>query len=511
MTYVGIDGTDYASSTTAPTEAGEYQASASFAGNADHTGSSNTADFAITPATATITVTGFSGEYDGAAHGVVSSSARGVGGATIAGLSVNSTTYRDAPGGLVGWSFSNPDYVSQSGNATVTISPAILNYTIADDIQTHGTPADLASDLGTTIAGVNGETLDIAYSSIGDTTTADVGNYDITGIVSNGTGLVSNYTVNLTDGTLTVEPVSELLTPIVTVADAGGTYSSSAFQATGTVTGTSGVNLGTPTFRYYSGTYATAGDLDEVVALSGAPVNAGTYTVLASYAGDSDYTAASAVATFTISRATLDYTILNAGQTYGSPADLAEDLPATFSTGVNGQTLDIAYASSGDTATASVAAYPITGVVSNGTGLLGNYTVNLTDGTLTVNKATVSRTIGNDSQTYGNPVNLATGLGTSIPTGVNGETLDITYSSTGDTATASVGGYNITGVVSSGSGLLSNYTVSLTAGRLTVSAATPSVSVTDSGGTYTSNRLLRDRNGDRRERRQSRHADVHVL
>ena len=63
VTYVGIDGTDYASSTTAPTEVGEYQASASFAGNADHTGSSNTADFAITPATATITVTGFSGGY----------------------------------------------------------------------------------------------------------------------------------------------------------------------------------------------------------------------------------------------------------------------------------------------------------------------------------------------------------------------------------------------------------------------------------------------------------------
>ncbi len=239
VTYVGIDGTDYASSTTAPTDVGEYQASASFAGNTDHTGSSNTADFAITPATATITVTGFSGGYDGEPHGVASSSATGVGGATIAGLSVDGTTYTDAPGGLVDWSFSNPDYASQNGEVTVTINPAVINYRIADDIQTQGTPADLASDLGTTIAGVNGETLDIAYSSIGDTTAADVGNYDITGVVSNGTGLVSNYTVNLTDGTLTVEPVGELPTPVVTVADVGGTYSSLAFQATGTVTGIS--------------------------------------------------------------------------------------------------------------------------------------------------------------------------------------------------------------------------------------------------------------------------------
>ncbi len=68
----------------------------SFAGEEDDTGSSNTADFAITPATATITVTGFSGGYDGEPHGVVSSSATGAGGATIAGLSVDGTTYTDA-------------------------------------------------------------------------------------------------------------------------------------------------------------------------------------------------------------------------------------------------------------------------------------------------------------------------------------------------------------------------------------------------------------------------------
>ena len=62
---------------------------------------------------------------------------------------MNSTTYRDAPGGLVGWSFSNPaDYGSQSGNATVTIGQAGSTVTVTPasssvtyDTQQHGATA----------------------------------------------------------------------------------------------------------------------------------------------------------------------------------------------------------------------------------------------------------------------------------------------------------------------------------------------------------------------------------
>ena len=131
---------------------------------------------------------------------------------------------------------------------------------------------------------------------------------------------------------------------------------------------------------------------------------------------------------------------------------MATDLGTTIPTGVNGQNLDITYASTGDTGTASVGGYAITGVVSNGTGGWATTRVTLTPGTLTVNKATLDYTIGSDAQTYGTPAELATDLGTTIPTGVNGQNLDITYASTGDTGTASVGGYAITGVVSNGTG-----------------------------------------------------------
>ncbi len=257
------------------------------------------------------------------------------------------------------------------GTGTLTVDPAVVNYTIGTDSQTYGSPANLATDLGTTIAGVNGETLGITYSSTGDTATANVGTYAITGVVSDGTGLASNYTVNLTPGTLTVN------------------------------------------------------------------------------------------------QAVVNYPIGIDSQTYGSPANLATDLGTTIA-GVNGETLGITYSSTGDTATANVGTYAITGVVSDGTGLASNYDVTLTPGVLTVNPATI--TIGNDTQTYGSPANLATDLGTTIA-GVNGETLGITYSSTGDMATANVGTYAITGVLGTGgTGLASNYIV--TNGMLTVTPAT---------------------------------------
>jgi hypothetical protein len=97
--------------------------------------------------------------------------------------------------------------------------------------------------------------------------------------------------------------------------------------------------------------------------------------------------------------------------------------------------------------------------------------VDLTPGTLKVNPYEFSYTIGNDSQYYGHPANLAQDLGTTIPTGVNGQNLDISYSSLGDTASAPVGTYDIDGTVSDGTGLAADYKVDLTPGTLTVNPA----------------------------------------
>jgi hypothetical protein len=81
---------------------------------------------------------------------------------------------------------------------------------------------------------------------------------------------------------------------VVTVADSGGAFTGAAFAATATAT-VFGVDLPAPALTYFLGTSATG------TPLNGAPTDPGTYTLLASYAGNAEYPAASAQTMFTIS------------------------------------------------------------------------------------------------------------------------------------------------------------------------------------------------------------------
>ena len=51
--------------------------------------------------------------------------------------------------------------------------------------------------LATLVPGIDDDTLNIAYSSIGDNSTAHVGTYDINAQFSDGSGKASNYTVTI--------------------------------------------------------------------------------------------------------------------------------------------------------------------------------------------------------------------------------------------------------------------------------------------------------------------------
>jgi len=112
-------------------------------------------------------------------------------------------------------------------------------------------------------------------------------------------------------------------------------------------------------------------------------------------------------------------------------------------------------------------------VVSNGTGLATNYSVTLTDGSLTVTQKELTITIGSATKVFAQTINLEGVLGTSVGTGVNGETLNLTYSSAGIPLAALVGSYNINASANNGTGNLSNYHVTVNPGTLTV--MTPSV------------------------------------
>ena len=137
-----------------------------------------------------------------------------------------------------------------------------------------------------------------------------MGSYTIT--AAQGTLGAQNYTFTLANGTLSVA----LATPTVTVSDGGGPYTGSAYPATATVNGQSSLE-GVPLSVTYNGSTA-------------APVTAGTYTVVATFPGSTDYTAATAQTSLTISKAASTVSVADAGGTY---TGLAYPAVAT----VNGQ------------------------------------------------------------------------------------------------------------------------------------------------------------------------------
>jgi hypothetical protein len=111
-----------------------------------------------------------------------------------------------------------------------------------------------------------------------------------------------------------------------------GTYNGQPFAATALVAGTSGP--GGPnlegvavTLRYY------AGNTGSGPGLAGAPVNVGTYTVVATFAGSTNYISASQSATFTISPVAPSINV----KTTGGPVTRKAHAASATIAGVNGQ------------------------------------------------------------------------------------------------------------------------------------------------------------------------------
>jgi hypothetical protein len=358
--------------------AGDHKLVATFADQGDFAGSSAGGDLLVNKANASIAVNGYSGTYDGAAHGL-SGSATGVNGTDLSSLLHLGPKQTDAGHYTVTWTFDgNNDHNAASGTADIDIAKA--------------------------------------------------------------------------NASITVNPYS-------------GTYDGQAHSLTGTAAGTQGE------------------DLSSLLTFGASETDAGHSVVDWSFAGNANYNAVSGTSTLDIARALLTHTVGNDSQTYGSPADLTHDLGTTIATGVNGEALAISYSSAGDTPTADVGSYAITGAVSDGSGKLSDYDVTLSNGTLTVNRAELDVMANASSKTYGQ-----TASDTGTVTGVlNGDGITATFASAGDAATASVGGYTIKATLSDPNGKLGDYTVVETDATLTVNKANATISVTPYSVTYDGN------------------------
>jgi YDG domain/Divergent InlB B-repeat domain/Galactose oxidase, central domain len=233
----------------------------------------------------TCTVNGFTGPYDGIAHGAMGS-CKGIDGTTIlAGLNLGAS-FTNVPGGTANWSFTDVtgNYNNKSGSVDIVINKAdatinVVGYTGVYDGLPHGASgtaagmggADLSASLslGSTFTNVPGGTANWTFT-------------DATGNYNNKSGSVE-IVINKADATINVVGYS-------------GVYDGNAHGASGTAKGVGGVDLSSSlnfgstftnvpggtanwTFTDVSGNYNNkSGSVDIVINKADATINVVGYT-----------------------------------------------------------------------------------------------------------------------------------------------------------------------------------------------------------------------------------------
>ena len=135
--------------------AGTYSLTATATDNFGATTTSNPVSVTVLGA-ANITVNGYSGVYDGHAHGATGS-ASGANGEDLSSWLNLGTTFTDAPGGTAHWTFAgNGNYAPAGGDVSITITPRAANISVSGFTGTFDGQAHGASG---SVTGVNGESL----------------------------------------------------------------------------------------------------------------------------------------------------------------------------------------------------------------------------------------------------------------------------------------------------------------------------------------------------------------
>ncbi|GFE56990.1 S8 family serine peptidase [Geobacter sp. AOG1] len=232
-TATGVGGVDLSAGLNLGAKFTDYPggtANWSFTGGTNYNDQNGTAAIVINKADATVTVNGYTGTYDAAAHGATGS-AKGVGNVDLgAGLNLGST-FTNVPGGTAHWTFTGgTNYNDQSGDVAIVINRAnatvtVNGYTGTYDAAAHGATGSAKGvgnvDLG---AGLN----------LGSTFT-------------NVPGGTAHWTftggTNYNDQSGDVAIVINRANATISVGSWTGTYDGTAHGATGTAKGIGGIDL----------------------------------------------------------------------------------------------------------------------------------------------------------------------------------------------------------------------------------------------------------------------------
>jgi DNA-binding beta-propeller fold protein YncE len=185
----------------------------------------------------------------------------------------------------------------------------------------------------------------------------------------------NNYLAGVATATLVIHKA----VPTIELTAAGSVYDGQPHGATASVRGVNGEDL-QPIAVTYNGSTTV-------------PTAAGTYEVVASFAGSDAYDVATATATLVISRRPATVTADAKSKTYG---DANPALTATVVGAVTGETLNYSLDTTA-TPLSAVGSYPI--VVTLGAN--PNYDVTKSDGTLTIRARPITVTADAKSKTYG--------------------------------------------------------------------------------------------------------------
>jgi hypothetical protein len=348
------------------TNVGTASASATYAGDANHTGSTKSTTFAVTPALLTVTAGSYSGVYDGASHALS---------ACVVSANPDGLTCTNSPVGPVG-----PDV----GGTTVTpvISGSTGNYSVTT---------------------VNG-----AWTITAKPVTVTAGSYSGTydGSAHAPSACTSSYAgVTCTDSPASVGPAagSGTVTPVVSYAIGNaGDYQITPQNGSWSIAqATSATTLTCPTSVVYNGTAQTpctasvtgAGGLSQSVTVSyTANTNVGTASASATYAGDANHTGSTKSTTFAIAPATLTVT---AGSYSGVYDGSAHALSACV-VSANPDGLTCTNSPVGPVGP-NVGGAVVTPVIS---GSVSNYTVTSNNGSWSITAKPVTITAGSYSGVY---------------------------------------------------------------------------------------------------------------
>ena len=290
-------------------------------------------------------------------------------------------------------SLSDPDgklanYSVSTNVGTLTVAPAALVVAADDLVRSYGAPNPTLT--GTLVSVQNGDNITASFSTPADAT-SPVGNYPIPVSLGDPEGKLSNYSVTINDGTLTVAPAAL----VVSADNQSRSYGSANPPLTGSISGLQNGESVTAGFWTEAGPGSAAGDYPIGISLLDSDNRLGNYNVTTN------------LAVLTVTPAELAGRADDQVRLYGQPNPL---FTITYSGFVNGEDASVVSGTLGAQTPAQtnspVGVYPIQVWGQSAP----NYHIQFVSGSLTVAPAPLVVQADDASRAYGqtNPAFTAT-------------------------------------------------------------------------------------------------------